>query len=138
MYSVHFLYFRLGRGVLCFEIWFPSTQSALFWVVKFHLIHLGPSWLNLQKFSTRENFLNELRYGCLFLMDYNEDRQVTFNLGDNKVKDKGLISRIIKYNNLHQAVININTISMYIEYYRCIFNIKLHASNFTFKNLQNP
>ena len=33
--------------------------------------------VNLQNFSTREIFLNELRYGFLFLMDYNEDRQVT-------------------------------------------------------------
>ena len=80
--------------------------------------------VNLQNFSTREIFLNELRYGFLFLMDYNEDRQVTFNLIDKKVKDKGLISRIIKSNNLQQAVININTIGMYILLF--ILNIKLH------------
>ena len=56
--------------------------------------------VNLQNFSTREIFLNELRYGFLFLMDYNEDRQVTFNLGDNKVKDKGLIITFIKLSSI--------------------------------------
>ena len=28
--------------LFCFEIWFPSQKYALFWLVSFHLIYVGP------------------------------------------------------------------------------------------------
>ena len=46
--------------------------------------------VDLNKFSIKDNIDNELKLGFAFLMDYNEDRQVTlFNEDVEKVKKKG-------------------------------------------------
>ena len=50
--------------------------------------------VDLNRFSNKGNIIEELKTGFAFIMDYNEDRQITFNQGSEKVIDKGLVSRI--------------------------------------------
>ena len=50
--------------------------------------------VDLNRFSNKDNIIEELKTGFAFIMDYNEDRQVTFNQDSEKVIDKGLVSRI--------------------------------------------
>ena len=50
--------------------------------------------VDLNRFSNKVNIIEELKTGFAFIMDYNEDRQITFNQGSEKVIDKGLVSRI--------------------------------------------
>ena len=50
--------------------------------------------VDLNRFSNKDNIIEELKTGFAFIMDYNEDRQITFNQGSEKVIDKGLVSRI--------------------------------------------
>ena len=47
--------------------------------------------VDLNKFSQKSNTKNELKLGFSFLMDYNEDRQVTFDHNISK-KELGLVN----------------------------------------------
>ena len=52
--------------------------------------------VDLNSFSNKDNIQNELKSGFLFILDYNEDRQVTLDKSNMHVEDKGLISRMMK------------------------------------------
>ena len=47
--------------------------------------------VDLNKYSQKSNTKNELKLGFSFLMDYNEDRQVTFDHNISK-KELGLVN----------------------------------------------
>ena len=65
--------------------------------------------VDLNKFSDRNNIENELKIGLNFLIDYNEDRQVTFEQNVNQ-KELGLGNSVVA-SNLHQhAFVYLDTI----------------------------
>ena len=67
--------------------------------------------VDLKRFSNRENIEHELKEGFLFIMDYNEDRQLTFGRKHHyPIKEKNLISRIVKSDDEHHAHIYLNTV----------------------------
>ena len=49
--------------------------------------------VDLNKFSNQENIENELKLGFNFLLDYNEDRQVTFD--QNTLRKKHSLARSV-------------------------------------------
>ena len=68
--------------------------------------------VDLNMISNRDNIENELKTGFVFIMDYNEDRQVTFDDQDTLLlePDTGLASRIIQEDENKHAVIYLDTI----------------------------
>ena len=69
--------------------------------------------VDLNKYRSKKNIENELKLGFAFIMDYNEDRQVIFDLygTHGKVKDKSLVESIVESSdNSQKAVIYLNTI----------------------------
>ena len=72
--------------------------------------------IDLNKFSDPNNVEKELKSGFAFIMDYNEDRQVTSDVDSKKVLDPGLVSSIDEsYNNEH-AFIHLDTVGMFITH----------------------
>ena len=66
--------------------------------------------VDLNRFSNQENIEKELKSGFAFIMDYNEDRQVTFDKVQIELEDKGLVSRIVESHDNDQASIYMDTI----------------------------
>ena len=65
--------------------------------------------VDLNKLSNKNNLDRELKSGFSFIMDYNEDRQVTFNHFSRK-KDNTLTSNVVESDQDQQAVIYLNTV----------------------------
>ena len=72
--------------------------------------------VDLNSFSNKDNIQNELKSGFLFILDYNEDRQVTLDKSNMHVEDKGLISRMMKSDGYQDASIYLNTIGQLREW----------------------
>ena len=68
--------------------------------------------VDLNRFVDKDNIDIYLKVGFNFLMDYNEDRQVTFNKEEIAVSRKGLAISMVDSNDDH-AHIYINTIGKY-------------------------
>ena len=70
--------------------------------------------IDLQRYSNKDNIDKELTLGLTFILDYNEDRQVTCNDIPNMVNDEddALISSKVDSEMTGNAVIYINTIGM--------------------------
>ena len=66
--------------------------------------------VDLNKFLDKNNMENQLKTGFVFIMDYNEDRQITFLDNDSTVWDHHLASRIIQKDNNQHAFIYLDTI----------------------------
>ena len=66
--------------------------------------------VDLNKFSNKYNIEKELQSGLAFIMDYNEDRQVTFDQDFNKTFDESLVNRIVKSDEDQDAYIYLDTI----------------------------
>ena len=65
--------------------------------------------VDLNRFSNQENIDNELKLGFNFLMDYNEDRQVTFD--QNTLRKKHSLARSVAETDQDQhAFVYLNTI----------------------------
>ena len=71
--------------------------------------------VDLNRFSNQENIEKELKSGFAFIMDYNEDRQVTFDKIQIELEDKGLVSRIVESHDNDQASIYMDTIGNYVS-----------------------
>ena len=71
--------------------------------------------IDLNRFSKDDNIEKELNLGFVFIMDYNEDRQVTFNR-KNKLKVTSLTDRIVQYQDVNDASIYLNTIGRSINF----------------------
>ena len=65
--------------------------------------------VDLNKFSQKINTKNEHKLGFNFLMDYNEDRQVTFNNNMSK-KEPGLANNVAASNENKHAFVYLDTI----------------------------
>ena len=65
--------------------------------------------VDLNRFSNKDNIKRELRLGFTFLMDYNEDRQKTFDINQNRRKDISLTNSLEQLDN-NQAITYLNTI----------------------------
>ena len=66
--------------------------------------------VDLNRFTDKDNIDKELKLGFYFVMDYNEDRQVTFNLSPNNTKRIGLASTFVQSNHNQHASIYLGTI----------------------------
>ena len=70
--------------------------------------------VNLDKFSNKDSPDKQLKLGFAFVIDYNEDRQVTFNKNPNMNIAEGngdrLIMNKVKSEQIGTAMIYINTI----------------------------
>ena len=65
--------------------------------------------VDLQEFSDRRNINKALELGFNFIMDYNEDRMVSFNRFSNN-KEPGLASNMVESDKNKQAFIYLDTI----------------------------
>ena len=73
--------------------------------------------VDLNKISNKDNIENELKTGFVFIMDYNEDRQVTFDKISIQLEDKGLVSRMVESHDNEQASIYLDTIGNNYDYF---------------------
>ena len=67
--------------------------------------------VDLNKFSNKSNIAKEVELGFSFIMDYNEDRQVTFesNLSQED-KKSGMAANILELGKHQNAFIYLNTV----------------------------
>ena len=65
--------------------------------------------VDLQEFSDKNNIDKELELGFNFIMDYNEDRMVSFNRFSSN-KEPGLASNMVESDKNKQAFIYLDTI----------------------------
>ena len=76
--------------------------------------------VDLNIFTNKGNIEKELKSGFAFIIDYNEDRQFTFDMEDMSEKDEDLVSKIVKSDDKGHAYIYLNTIGKtFIN--RCIY-----------------
>ena len=69
--------------------------------------------VDLNRFSNKDNIENELKSGFVFIMDYNEDRQINTIQGkNNTARDESLTHKIVKSNDNQHAFIYLNTIGL--------------------------
>ena len=66
--------------------------------------------VDLNRFASKANVHNELELGLNFIMDYNEDRQITNNENVIEEKNAGLASNFIESDKKNHAFIYLNTI----------------------------
>ena len=78
--------------------------------------------VDLHTFSVRNNVKNDLELGLNILMDYNEDRQVTFDHNISK-KELGLANSLAASDQSQHAFVYLNTIGR---------NNVIRISSFTF------
>ena len=70
--------------------------------------------VDLNSFSNKDNIQNELKSGFLFILDYNEDRQVTFD--QNTLRKKHSLARSVAETDQDQhAFIYLDTIGRHRE-----------------------
>ena len=65
--------------------------------------------VDLNRFSNQDNFDKELELGFNFLMDYNEDRQVTFD-EEMEIEKFDLSGNVVNSNQMKDATVYLNTI----------------------------
>ena len=68
--------------------------------------------VDLNKFSNEDNIENQLKLGFNFLMDYNEDRQVTFVDENLKIKKLGLANSLVASDHNKHAFVYVDTIGI--------------------------
>ena len=68
--------------------------------------------VDLNKFSDNDNIKNELELGFVFIMDYNEDRQVTFEDAKKSQNGFSFVDRIVKSDDDQHAIIYLDTIGI--------------------------
>ena len=69
--------------------------------------------INLNRFSNKDNIERELKLGFNFIMDYNEDRQISFDRNLNTFlmdENKSFAINIIESDDIQHASIHFDTI----------------------------
>ena len=66
--------------------------------------------MDIDRFSNLENIERELKIGFIFMMDYNEDRQITFGQDDKTVDHSSYSSKLMENSGIEHAVIYLDTI----------------------------
>ena len=69
--------------------------------------------VDLNSFSNKNNIEKELKSGFIFMMDYNEDRQVTFEKDHVKVDDGSFANQIMELDDTERAFIYLDTIGKF-------------------------
>ena len=69
--------------------------------------------VDLNKYSDKNNIDRELTLGFVFIMDYNEDRQVTLKKKSRNKKSIGLTNKFIESDRDKHATIYLETIGWY-------------------------
>ena len=69
--------------------------------------------VDLHRFSNKDNIKNELMLGFAFFIDYNEDRQVTFDRSDEKISI--IHSQFVNTSTTTEAHIYLNTMGIYLS-----------------------
>ena len=84
--------------------------------------------VDLNRFSNKDNIDKELELGFNFHMDYNEDRQVTF---DQDVRNEkfDLSGNVVKSNQMQDAIVYLNTIGML----RCQMYLLIEVNIFNYR-----
>ena len=90
--------------------------------------------VDLNRFTNILNKENELKLGFAFIMDYNKDRQVTYDQEYNGVEEDGLVNRIAKSDDDNHASIFLDTIgnlasSIDTWYFKKIFTCRVGEIN---------
>ena len=65
---------------------------------------------DLNHYSNKDNLDRELELGFYFIMDYNEDRQVTFDKILNKTQELSMAANILDSDRNQHAIIYLDTI----------------------------
>ena len=66
--------------------------------------------VDLDKFSNKDNIENELKTGLILLMDFNEDRQVTYNKEHKEEVKKNYASKMTESDDNEQVYIYLDTV----------------------------
>ena len=74
--------------------------------------------VDLDRYANKDNIDKNLKLGLSFMMDYNEDRQVTFQENIDNEKDFSMTSSIVEMDQNQQAFIYLNTVG------KCAFDIR--------------
>ena len=82
--------------------------------------------VDLNKFTNKNNIVRELKLGFNFLMDYNEDRQVSLNRNIRK-KELGLTSSLVESDMSHNAFVYLDTIGK--GFNKNIFQLHCNLNN---------
>ena len=72
--------------------------------------------VDLNRVSNKDNIEREMQLGFNFIMDYNEDRQVTFNFDNDRsgtMGEKSFAIEILESDNNHHASIYLNTVGRF-------------------------
>ena len=72
--------------------------------------------VDLNRFSNKDNTKEELKTGFTFLMDYNEDRQFTFDQTVEKMHDDSISKRIVNSEVKSNAILYLNTIGNWMKF----------------------
>ena len=78
--------------------------------------------VDLNRFSNNKDMKSNLESGFIFLMDYNEDRQVAIYNRSSKLEEKSFANRVVKSDHENHASIILNTIGAAISYLILKFN----------------
>ena len=74
--------------------------------------------VDLNRFSNKNNIEKELKSGFIFMMDYNEDRQITFEKDHVKVDDGSFANQIMELDDTERAFIYLDTIGKLISFHQ--------------------
>ena len=66
--------------------------------------------IDLEKFKNEDNIEKDLNLGFVFVMDYNEDRQITFNEINDDLDEISLVGTDVETDHEENALIYLNTI----------------------------
>ena len=69
--------------------------------------------VDLNTYKDEEDFQDQLKLGLVFLMDYNEDRQVPLNESQDSINIANLVNNIDESNDDKNALIYLNTIGQF-------------------------
>ena len=61
----------------------------------------------------KNHLQKDLKYGFGFIMDYNEDREISRDIQSKSVIERGIVSRMSTSDDHHLASIYLNTIGLY-------------------------
>ena len=98
-----------AMGVMIDEFDVPVCNSFLAKILNDQLCYE----VDLNRFSSKNNIEKELELGFVFIMDYNEDRQVELQQGEDSQEDFNFVSRIDKSDYNQHAIIYLNTIGIF-------------------------
>jgi len=69
--------------------------------------------VDLNKFTIKDNTEKELKVGLILMMDYNEDRQVTFEKDHKKMDNDSFGNQIVEEDKIDHGIIYVNAIGKY-------------------------